>query len=106
MVLQSAALATISAAFVFGALLVLLPSARQQLAQRFAGQEIRADNLVSVFLGALIPSMILAGICTDNVGAQALLVLGSMISASAMIGVARAASFAQVALSVAALAAG
>src|SRR5205807_1018140 len=84
--LQEATAVTISGAFVFGVVLVLLGTFRPALQERFGLNEIRADWLSATLHLALIPMMLLAGMFVDDVGAKAAMLIGSMITALALLG--------------------
>jgi len=67
---QSVTAVTISGAFVFGMLLVLLESLRTVLAKRLNLSEARVDWLVAALNLALIPMMPVSGILCDELGAK------------------------------------
>ena len=75
---------TISAAFVFGMILALLGSLKLALAKRLNLGEGSVGRLLSALNGAVIPLMLLAGYCIDTLGAQVVLILGSLATALAV----------------------
>jgi fucose permease len=75
---------SVTGAFVFGMLLVMLSSARPALAKRLVLAEGSADWLIGTFNLALIPMMILSGLAVDYFGAQVSAIAGSVVSALAL----------------------
>jgi len=63
---QSVTAVTISGAFLFGMLLVLLESLRGILAKRLNLSEQRTDWLLAAFNATLIPMMLVSGIACDQ----------------------------------------
>ncbi len=81
---QSVTAVTISGAFVFGMLLVLLESVRTVLAKRLNLSEARVDWLVAALNLALIPMMPVSGILCDELGAKSVFLFGSLITGTAL----------------------
>jgi fucose permease len=81
---QSVTAVTISGAFVFGMLLVLLESLRTILGKRLNLSEVRVDWLVAALNLALIPMMPLSGILCDEVGVKSVVLVGSLITGAAV----------------------
>jgi fucose permease len=81
---QTVTAVTISGAFVFGMLLVLLQSLRAVLAKRFDLSGPRVDWLLSALNLSLIPMMLLSGILSDKLGVQSVLLVGSLVTAVAV----------------------
>jgi fucose permease len=77
--------ATISGAFVFGMLLALLGSLKLALAKRLDLGETRIGGLLSALNLALIPMMLLSGILIDRWGVRWVMLLGSMVTALAIL---------------------
>jgi fucose permease len=78
---QSVTAVTISGAFVFGMMLVLLGSIRLLLAKRFELSEGRIDWLLDAMNLSLIPMMLVGGMLIDALGVQVVFVAGSLIAA-------------------------
>jgi fucose permease len=85
MTFQSPTAVTISGAFVVGMLLVLFTSIRLLLAKRLDISESRADWLVSSLSLALIPAMLMAGICAGLFGAEGVLLIGSLVTTAGLL---------------------
>ena len=81
---QSVTAVTISGAFVFGMLLVLLESLRTVLAKRLNLSEARVDWLVAALNLALIPMMPVSGILCDELGVKSVFLVGSLITGTAL----------------------
>jgi fucose permease len=75
---------TISGAFVFGLLLVLLENLRTVLAKRFGLSPTRVDWLLSALNLTLIPMMLLSGILLDQLGVKSVFWMGSLLTAIAV----------------------
>jgi fucose permease len=71
---------TISGAFVFGMLLVLLESLRTVLAKRLNLSETRIDWLLSALNLALIPMVLISGILSDELGVKSVFLVGSLVT--------------------------
>jgi fucose permease len=72
---------TISGAFVFGVVLVLLGAIRFLLAKQFSLSEGRVDWLLAAFNISLIPMMLLSGLLIDKLGVKNVLIFGSVLTA-------------------------
>jgi len=81
---QSVTAATISGAFVFGMVLVLLESIQLLLAKRLAVGEDRVEWLLSAMNLSLIPMMLLSGILIDKWDVKPVLIFGSLLTAAAV----------------------
>jgi fucose permease len=81
---QSVTAATISGAFVFGMVLVLLESIQQLLAKRLAMSEGRVEWLLSAMNVTLIPMMFLSGLVIDKWDVKPVLIVGSVMTALAV----------------------
>ncbi len=81
---QSVTAVTISGAFVFGMVLVLLGSMRLLLAKRFDLSEGRVDWLVSALNLSLIPMMLVSGMVIDKLGVKNVLLVGSLLTSLAL----------------------
>lgn len=79
--LQSVTAVTISGAFVFGMILVLLESLRQVLIKRLRISEAQVDWLLAAFHLALIPMMLISGILIDVLGVKGVFIAGAVITA-------------------------
>ncbi len=77
---------TIIAALVFGMCLAMLGGLKLALAKRLNLGEGRIGFLLSALNGALIPLMLLAGLLIDSLGAKAVVIVGSLITAFAVAG--------------------
>jgi fucose permease len=75
---------TISGAFVFGLLLVLLESLRPMLVKRLALSPARVDWLFSALNLTLIPMMLVSGILLDELGVKSVFWIGSLLTAAAV----------------------
>ena len=80
----SVAAATISGAFVFGMILVLLESGRELLVKRLNMSDGQADWLLSAFNLSLIPMMLLSGVLADRFDVKSVLVGGSLMTCAAV----------------------
>jgi fucose permease len=78
--------ATIAGAFVFGMVVALLGSIKLPLAKRFQIDETRIGGLLSVLNLALIPTMLLSGFLLDHWGVRPVMLLGSVLTALALLG--------------------
>lgn len=76
---------TISGAVVFGMVLALLGSIKLELARRLDLSEGKVGGLLSALNLALVPTMLISGVLIDRIGVQPVLVVGSMITAGAII---------------------
>src|SRR5436305_2038854 len=83
---QAVTALAISGAFVFGLVLALLGSLKLALARRVDLGERRVGVLLLTLNVALIPMMLLAGVLLDAWGARAVLILGSVLLALALLG--------------------
>jgi fucose permease len=81
---QSVTGVTISGAFVFGMLLVLLESLRTALGKRLNLSETRVDWLVAALNLALVPMMPVSGILCDELGVKPVFLVGSLVTALAV----------------------
>ncbi|HLJ97190.1 MAG TPA: MFS transporter [Gemmataceae bacterium] len=81
---QSITAVTISGAFVFGMLLVLLESLRTMLAKRLNLSETRLDWLVAALNLTLIPMMPISGILCDDLGVKGVFLVGSLTTVLAV----------------------
>src|SRR5437879_13584787 len=81
---QTVTAVTISGAFVFGMLLVLLGSLQAVLAKRFELGGTRLDWLLSALNLSLIPMMLLSGILSDKLGVQIVVLAGSALTTVAI----------------------
>jgi fucose permease len=81
---QSVTAVTISGAFVFGMLLVLLESLRTVLAKRLNLSEARVDWLVAALNLALLPMMPVSGILCDELGVKSVFLVGSLVTVVAV----------------------
>jgi fucose permease len=79
---------TISGAFAFGMVLSLLGSIKLALAKRLQIDEARVGGLLSALNLALIPMMLLSGLLIDRWGVMEVLILGSLVTALALFGLA------------------
>jgi len=78
---QSVTTVTISGAFIFGMLLVLLESFRTVLTKRLNLSETRVDWLLAALNLALIPMMLVSGILCDELGVKSVFWIGSLLTA-------------------------
>jgi fucose permease len=81
---QSVTAATISGAFVFGMVLVLLESIQPLLAKRLSLPESRVEWLISALNLTLIPMMFISGLVIDTWDVKPVLILGSLLTAAAV----------------------
>ena len=88
MLFQNVTAATISGAFVFGMVLVLLESIRHLLVKRLNLNEAQGEWLLAVMHVTLIPMMLLSGLLIDKFDLKAVLMLGSLVTAVAVVGLA------------------
>src|SRR5215471_18094120 len=93
MLFQEVTSVSITGAFVFGMLLVMLSSVRPALAKRLALSEGSADWLIATFNLALIPMMLVSGLAVDHLGAQIAALVGSIVSSLALFVLARAETY-------------
>src|ERR1700730_16665290 len=82
--LESITAVTISGAFVFGMLLVLLESLRTILEKRLRLSASRVDWLLSALNVTLIPMMLVSGILCDEVGVKSVFLVGSLATVGAV----------------------
>jgi fucose permease len=82
--LSSIALATCSAAFLFGMLLALLGGLKLKLAERLQIGEGRIGGLLAALNLALIPMMLLSGLLIDVLGVRLVLVAGALVASVAV----------------------
>jgi fucose permease len=80
-VFHSVTAVTISGAFVFGLLLVLLESLRTCLVKRLDLSPNRVDWLLSALNLTLIPMMLVSGILLDELGIKSIFWIGSLLTA-------------------------
>ena len=85
---QSVTAATISGAFVFGLVLVLLESIQPLLAKRLNLAEGRVEWLLSAMNLTLIPMMFLSGLVIDKWDVEIVLIAGSLLTAGAVVSLA------------------
>lgn len=78
--------ATLSGAFLFGMLLSLLGSIKFALAERLQIGEFRIGSLLAALNLALIPMMLLSGVLIDTLGVRVMLIVGSVLTATAIFG--------------------
>jgi fucose permease len=86
--LSSLAAVTCTAAFVFGLILALPGAFKPRLAKRLGVREGRAAGLLATFNFALIPSFLLAGYLSDALGWRPMLILGGLLAAIGIAGLA------------------
>jgi fucose permease len=82
--LESVMAATISAAYVFGMVVVLLEQLRAPLAKQLGLGEAQVDWLLMTLDLALAPMMLAAGMLVDRFDTKAVLVAGSLLTALAV----------------------
>src|SRR5438552_1939836 len=85
---------TITSAFVVGMVLALLGSIKLPLAKRLQLNEVRVGSLLSALMLALIPLMLLSGILIDQLGVRGVLLVGSLVTALALFGLALSQTYA------------
>lgn len=85
--LQALTITTISAAVLFGLVLALLGSLKLALARHLHIGEGRVGLLISVLNLALIPMMLLCGVLIDVLGIRVALLLGSFLTAAALLAI-------------------
>jgi fucose permease len=85
---------TITSAFVVGMVLALLGSIKLPLAKRLELNEVRVGGLLSALMLALIPLMLLSGILIDQLGVRGVLLVGSLVTALALFGLALSQTYA------------
>src|SRR5207302_2883376 len=85
---QSVTAATISGAFVFGLVLVLLESIQPLLAKRLNLAEGRIEWLLSAMNLTVIPMMFLSGLVIDKWDVEIVLIAGSLLTAGAVVSLA------------------
>jgi fucose permease len=81
---QSVTAITVSGAFVFGMILVLLSSIRPLLVKRLDVPDARVDWLLSALNLALIPMMFVSGLLMDELGVKPVFIVGAMVTAVAI----------------------
>jgi fucose permease len=86
--LDSVAPVTIASAFAVGMVLALLGSIKLPLAKRLQLSETRVGGLVSALFLAIIPLMLISGIIIDQAGARGVVLVGSLLTALALAGLA------------------
>jgi MFS family permease len=86
--LSSLAAVTCTAAFIFGMLLALPGTLRPWLAQRLGMRDGRAAGLVAALNFALIPAILIGGYLSDTLGWRPILILGGLIAAVGVAGLA------------------
>lgn len=82
--LESVTAVTISGAFVFGMLLVLLESLRTVLEKRLSLSGPRVDWLLCALNFTLIPMMLVSGLACDQWGVKGVFLVGSLVTAVAV----------------------
>ncbi len=85
---------TIASAAAFGMLLALLGSIKLALAKRLNIDEARVGGLLSAFFLALMPMMLLSGMLIDTLRVEWVVLLGSLLLALAVFGLALCRSYA------------
>ncbi|MCI0459460.1 MAG: MFS transporter [Gemmataceae bacterium] len=85
---ESVAPVTIASAFAVGMVLALLGSIKLALVKRLALNEVRVGGLLSALSLALIPMMLISGILVDHLGVRGVLLVGSLVTALALFGLA------------------
>src|SRR5436190_18752781 len=97
---------TVAGALVLGMVLALLGSIKLSLAKRLHLDEARGGGLAAAMSLALIPSMLVSGMLLDEWGIKWIFLLGCVLTASAVYGLALQASYHRTLLSVVVLGAG
>jgi fucose permease len=92
--------ATIAGAFTFGMVLALLGSIKLALAKRLGIDEAKVGGLLSVFFLALMPMMLASGILIDTLHVEWVLLIGSVLLAVAVFGLALCRSYRQCVIAV------
>jgi fucose permease len=82
--LESVAAATISSAYLFGMVVVLLENLRAALGKQLQVEESQVDWLLATLNLALVPMMLAAGMLADRFETRAVLVIGSLMTALAI----------------------
>jgi fucose permease len=86
--LSSLAAVTCIAAFIFGMLLALPGSLKPKLAQQLAMREGRVGGFLAALQFALIPSILLGGYLSDLLGWRPMLIIGGLLAAVGVVGLA------------------
>ena len=82
--LQSVAAVTITGAFTFGMVIVLLGTLRSVLVERLRLSEDRGDWLLASLNLTLIPMMLMSGILIDRLGVKSVFLVGSLMTSVAI----------------------